>query len=274
MPCIRSWLPTPVELPWEYESVAYHYDSQAGPRYASFPMTGLLPINIVEPEDLIGAPSPLWITYLEPEDGIGTLDTKGDKTYRFSLPPSFEEYIEQLDYDARKEMRYVLRKNADLLVIENQKEDLLAVCDEHFRTIRERCIAEGETPFSLEGIELLKRIYRTDACTTLSFIDPVSSTLLGVNVSFRRKGIVYDSVCMRPVPELAKKRSLGTFAILKNIEVAIREKQCIYDMLVGDWGYKPKFGAKPVAMRHIIHSSRGFATAYGIPLCDVDRLEE
>jgi hypothetical protein len=274
MPLISEWLETPIELSWEQESVAYHYDSQKGEPYASFPMTGLTPINIVNEEDLKDAPEPLWITYLEPEDGIGTLDSKGDMTYRLDLPQSFEQYIESLDYDSRKEMRYVLRKNQDLIVLENQKEDLLAVCDGHFETIRNRCIQEGETPFSLEGIDILKKIYATPLCYSLSFIDSSSKKLLGVNVSFRRKGIVYDSVCIRPENELAKKRSLGTYAILKNIEFAIRDKQRIYDMLVGEWGYKPKFGAKAVPMRHIIRCSRQFADSYGIPHQDVDRFSE
>ena len=269
MPFIREWLHSEQNFSWEQEQVSYHYDSKAGPSYASFPMTGLLPINIVTEEDLKDSPTPLWITYLEPEDGFGKIDTKGDPTYRFSLPLSFEEYIETLSYDSRKEMRYILRKNSDLTIRENCKEDLLSVCDKHFEIIRARCLEEGETPFSLEGISFLKEVYKTDKCHTLSIISP-EGVLLGVNVSFRRKGIVYDSVCIRPNPELSKTRSLGTFAILKNIECAIRDKQCIYDMLVGEWGYKPKFGAKPVAMRHVIRCSPEFAAHYGIPTEDID----
>ena len=270
MPLIHEWLSGElIELPWEQEQVAYHYDSQPGFPFFTFPMTGLLPINIVKESDLLNAPTPLWITYLEPEDGIGTLDTKGDKTFRFALPESFEVYIEGLSYDNRKEMRYCLRKNADLTVLHDQKSDLFNICDQYFSEINQRCLAEGENPFSAVGIDILKRIYATDRCKTSSIY--FHNQLLGVNVSFERSGIIYDSCFMKTPLALAhKKRSLGTFAILTNIERAITQQYRVYDMLVGEWGYKTKFGAVAVPMRSIIRGSKEFAEGYGISLAEAE----
>lgn len=258
-------------MPWEHDKVSFIYDSKPGPEYFTFPMTGLLPVNIVDPIDLKDAPSPLWITYIPQSSIIGKLDSKGDRTYIINLPTSFEAYIQKLSYDDRKEMKYVLRKNSSLRYIENKKEDLFKLCDEYFDEIVTRSISEGEVPFSQEGIQNLKKIYSSEVVHTISIYQ--EDRLLGVNISFRKNGIVYDSVCIRDKSDEVRKLSIGTVAVLKNIEFSIRDGFQVYDMLTGDWGYKTKFGASPVQLKHYIKCSLEFAEYYGIPIEEISEIE-
>jgi hypothetical protein len=272
MPIIKGWGNKQYNLDWEMDQVAFLYDSKPGPKYYMFPMTGLLPINQPSIEDIQNSPSPLWITYLDPDSAIGKIDSKGDRTYRITLPASYEEYIASLSYDNRKEMRYVQRRAEDLVFIENQKQDLLEACDEYFAQINQRAVSEGEIPFSEAGIQTLKDIFPQECVHTISIFAAGNPKPIAINVSFRANSVVYDSFCIRSYSPEYKKLSLGTVAILKNIEFAIRDGFKVYDMLTGDWGYKTKFGAVATALKTYIKCNRDFASHYQIPLDDISEI--
>lgn len=270
MPKVHGWFLEAPDLPWEQEEVAFIYDSRIGPRYYSFPMTGLVPYNEPDRKELETAPSPLWITYLDPRGELGKIDSKGDKTFVIDLPNSFEEFLAALPYNHRKELRNNLRRNLDVLVEEGRVEDIDALWDSHIQGVQERCRAEGESPFSEAGVAHLRELFRSPLTSVLSF--RINDTLYAVNISFRRSGVVYDSICLRTKIEEVKSRGLGNFAVLKNIESAIRDGFKEYDMLTGDWGYKHKFNAKPRSLKHYIKCTKSFASAYGIPLDEVSVL--
>ena len=272
MPIIKGWGNKQYNLDWEMDQVAFLYDSKPGPKYYMFPMTGLLPINQPSIEDIKNSPSPLWITYIPPESPIGKIDSKGDKTYRIALPGTYDEYIASLRYDDRKEMRYVQRRAEGLIFIENQKQDLLQACDEYFAQINQRAASEGEIPFSEASIETLKDIFHQDCVHTISIFSADNPKPIAINVSFRTGGVVYDSFCIRTNSPEYKKLSLGTVAILKNIEFAIRDGFKVYDMLTGDWGYKTKFGAIATSLKTYIKCDRQFAQHYQIPFEDISQM--
>lgn len=270
MPKVYGWFTNPPDLPWERERVSFLYDSREGPEYFSFPMTGLVPYNEPDPKELEMGPSPMWIAYLDPRGSLGKVDTMGDKTYVIDLPDTFEKYFEKLPYDHRKELRYNYRKNSDILVEENRKEDINLLWDDYIAKVLARCKEEGETPFSMEGIELLKRLFQDSMTYVLSF--RMNGELYAVNISYRKNGVVYDSTCIRTRVEEVKSRGLGNFAVLKNIEYAIRDGYKEYDMLTGDWGYKHKFDAKPRSLKHYIKCSHEFARQYEIPFEEISVL--
>lgn len=263
MPTVRSWIKSPRTMDWEKESVAFLYNNEPGPEFFSYPTTGLFPYNEPQLSELLDGPSPMWIAYLDPRGDIGKLDSKGDKSYVVSLPATFEEYIAARPYNHRKEFRYSLRKNSDVEVIENCKDDITLLWTGHVELLKQRCFEEGEIPFSEQALALAYESYFLDAVFTLSV--RINGKLQGVNISYRKDNVVYDSKFLRLEDPSVKGRGLGIFVILKNIEAAIRDGYAEYDMLTGDWGYKSRFGAEARDIKHFLKCSKTFAQAYGIP---------
>lgn len=269
MPKLNRWFVPAKHLEWEKAKHSF-IDNGQGPEFFTYPAVWLLPRVPLTKDEIANAPTPLWIIDIDEQSEVGTFNTRGEGTFIIDLTQSFESYIEGLAYDYRKKMRYVLRKNEDLTVKINQKTDIAALWDNYVSYIQGLNLKHGEDPYTDEDLALRKEFYLSENITSLSLYS--GETLLAVNLSIFEEDLVFDLAALINPDPTFKSRSVGTFATLKNIELAINSGKKKYDLLTGNCGYKTHFGAKEQKLRHFIRCSKEFAAAYKIPVEEVHEL--
>ena len=152
----------------------------------------------------------------------------------------------------------------------NKKEDINTLWGYYTSYIQGLNAKYGEDLYTDEDMALRKEFYLSDSITSLSLYH--GDTLLVVNLSIFEEDTVYDLAALINPDPAYKNRSIGTFATLKNIELAIGSGKKHYDLLTGNCGYKTHLGAKEHKLRYFLRCSKEFATAYKIPLDEVHEL--
>ena len=270
MPIIRGWFDENRVYPWEEWDKAYYYNDKQGPKYKAYPLIELLPRVRPDETDLYDTVGPVWITDIDPYSNIGKVNARTEGAYIIDLPETFGCYIDSLEYDHRKKMRYSLRRNEDLSSKIDQKEDIDVLWDDYIIKIQEFSMQDEGELYTPERINLRKEFVKSSNTLTLSIY--LKNDLIAVNVSKIENDTIYDLACMRRPDSEILARGVGIYASLLNIEHAIEKKYKFYDMLTDNFGYKTKFGAKEVKMRHFLKCDKKFAEIYDIDLNDVSIL--
>ena len=262
MPVIKEWFDESVELPWEYSSES-PLTEEKGPSFKTFPLSWLVPYATPDENDLKDSDAPIWISEIHPKSPYGkVVDSEG--TFIINLPKSFDEYRLLLQEKDWKKFQENLKKNKNLTVIEDQKKDIDVLWGFYIDRVQALAAKAGGDLYTEEELLWRYRFLTQNRIKTISFYE--SDRLYAVNISLIKDKTVYDLACIiNPVPE-ALKRSLGTTAILKNIEIAIRDNQESYDLLSRDYGYKKQFGAVEHKMKALIIGDDSFFAHYKIPL--------
>lgn len=262
MPIIRRWFDSEKNISWEKSSESPWKEIQGTPFY-TYPLSWLLPYVEVSKEDLRDAPSPLWITDIAPGSPIGNACEEEEGTFIIDLPASYEDYLKLLSSKTRKKFRTIARNNEDLEIKENSNEDIDALWQYYVDRLQTLATKAGGEHYTPDELAIRREFYQGSKIRTLSFYH--QNELLAVNVSFWESDTVFDLACLIKPTDSALDRSLGTLAILKNIELAINQGRKFYDLLSRDYGYKRSYGAREYKMRAVIVCSKEFAREYQIP---------
>lgn len=143
-----------------------------------------------------------------------------------------DQYIEE--GKNRKEWARIIRKNSDLQVerITSEQFDVLCESSTLFSDHIEYTKARDATLFTLldkyevlnQGPELvlgnIRRIMKAAGSRFVGLLFSLNSVPIAVNLSTMERGVLCDYLTLRSLDPLLKPRSLGTLAILKNIELA------------------------------------------------------
>lgn len=269
MPLISKWFDTPQELAWETDCVS-PIDHREGSEFYTYPLTWLLPNVDPSLSEISQAPSPIWITDIASSSTIGKPSLCIEGTFQIDLPKTFGEYIDSLDYDFRKNVRSILRKNEDLTFHINKKEDLSKLWIDYTKHIDNIQVSKGWEPYSEEQHALRYELYASKQTTTISAY--YGEVLISLNVAIFEGSTVYDLAALHSPKDEFKKRSLGTLITLKNIALAIEKGAETYDLLTGNFGYKHRYKAREVKLRHYLRCTSEFAESYGIPISEVSEL--
>jgi hypothetical protein len=266
MPDIVDWFPSPVTLPWEEMDYSF-LDERKGPLFFTYPLWWLLPYVQLRREDLENSPSPLWIPDLHPSSSFGRSFPRSEGSYIIDLPSRFGEYLQSLQYKVRKKFRGILRRAEFLECRAGTQEDIDELWSHHVQRVQELNKREDAVPYTDDELGFRRELYRNPRALLLSFF--LKGELIGINVSLPTDRVVLDLACLMKNSEEVARLSLGTVAILKNIELVMESGVRQYDLLTKSYGYKQEYGAKPHALRHYIRCSRRFARAYGLEECEV-----
>lgn len=270
MPIIKGWFKEDKFFDWEKWNNAYQYNGIDGPEFNAYPLNELIPRIIPDLSDIENSTSPTWIIEIDSSLNIGKINHKGEGTYIISLPETFGSYLDSLTYEHRKKLRYSLKRNQDIEVVYDKYSDIDSLWNSYIQKIDQLNIDNGLDKHSAEVNSLRKELYTTGEIQTISFY--LQGTLLAVNVCRVVNGEIFDLACLRADSEETRKRGLGVYATLINIQRSIEDSREIYDMLPVNYGYKTQFGAKEVKLRHFLKCNRQFAEAYKIDLEDVTEL--
>lgn len=254
---------------WEKQNESPWDDIKAKDFY-SYPNSTVVPYVEVSLNDIKQAPKPLWITDIHPDSPIGKVVETKEGTFWIELPDSFQIYFQSLESKYQKKFDKNLNLNRDLII----EHDVPGIIDKVWPCYVDRlnhlAARNGAQNYTEEELQFRYSFYTGSDMHTLSIINPnepdPSKNIIAVNVSQWKNSTVYDLACMiNPTPQ-ALSRSLGTYAILKNIEFAINSKMARYDLLACNYGYKTSFGAKEHKLKAVIIADDEFFDLYNIPI--------
>ncbi len=214
-------------------------------------------------EDLHLAPKPLWITDIHPDNSLGNVVKEYDGTYWINLPNNFELYISTLEPKYQKKFLKNLNQNSDLVVKHNNLSDIDLCWSHYVDRINFLANKAGGSNYTEEELSFRYRYYTRQSVKYLSIYK--EDTLLALNLSEWNQTTVFDLACMIIPSEQSLPRSLGTYAILKNIELSINSGMKIYDLLASNFGYKTTYGAKEYKLKSIVIAEDSFFDEYKIP---------
>jgi hypothetical protein len=184
-----------------------------------------LPYARLEEKDLKALPYPVYIPSIHPDCPIGTPCTGPDtKTNELHLTKTFEEL--PLHADLRKDLRRVEKKNAQTIIIENEKDALL----KSHKWFLEQ-FAEEEEDFR-------RRLHVWKNARTLSAY--TKDELLAVHITLPTENTVYYLGCWWNRNH--KTNSPATYLLKKDIENAIKNGITVYDLGIGSEPYKKQWG--------------------------------
>ncbi len=254
---------------WEKQNESPWDDIKAADFY-SYPNSTVVPYVEVSLEDIKQAPRPLWITDLHPDSSIGKVVEDKEGTYWIELPETFKSYLSSLEPKYQKKFDKNLNLNQQLIIQHDIPGVIDKVWSHYVDRLNHLAARNGAENYTEEELKFRYAFYTGRDMHTLTIINPnepdSSKNIMAVNVSQWKNSTVYDLACMiNPTPE-ALSRSLGTFAILKNIEFAINSKISRYDLLACNYGYKTSFGAKEHKLKAIIIADDEFLKSYNIPV--------
>jgi hypothetical protein len=261
MPQLDTWFSSSVTLPWEISEES-PWNEKKGKPFKTFPLSWLVPYSNPRIEDLRDTSTPIWITEIHPSNPLGTLVEDQEGTFIIDLPSSIDFYFESLEPKDRKKFSDNLKKNSTLSVVEQSVADIDALWGSYVDRLQVLAKKAGGDIYSEEEIEWRHRFLHQESIRAISFYE--ENTLLAVNIALVKNDIVYDLACIINQVPSALKRSLGTTAILKNIEWSIRNGYKTYDLLSRDYGYKRQFGAKEVKLKAVIIGDDDFFDEYSI----------
>lgn len=262
MPVIRRWFDNAPNIPWETSHESPWSDTR-GALFYTYPLTWLVPYVEISSHELIDAPTPLWITDISPNSQIGRECSQEEGTFIIDLQKSFEEYIASLAAHNRKKFRGLLRKNEDLDVRVGTTEELEMLWPLYVTRLNELALKAGGERYTEKELRYRKNLYTGSKIRLMSFY--LAAELVGLNISLWEERTVFDLACIIKPSEDILKRSIGSFAILKNIELAISQGMDQYDLLSREYGYKESFGAQERKLRCLIVCTKEFAKEYKIP---------
>lgn len=262
MPDLSFWFDKPVHLEWDCDLHSPIGD-ESGVEFYSYPLSWLVPYANVTRDEIDSAPRPLWVTEIHPESDIGKVDATRPGTFIIKLASSFSDYLEGLNYDNRKKFRWTLKRNSDLIIERGTQKDIDELWESYCNRISELNVKIGGKPYTQSDLRIRRELFSGPHISLDSFKE--GDSLLGVNVSLWKNGVVYDLACLMSDREEGRKRSIGTLAVLTNLERAIENGMEVYDLLSGDYGVKHRFGAVEMPLKTFIASTRTFADYYKIP---------
>lgn len=263
MPKVRHWFSEPLELEWEpaWLSPINHAE---GEEFNVYPLWWMVPRIHLHQDDLQDGTHPLWVYDLSDDSPFGITNHLTQGVYIIDLPKSFGLYLEGLEYDHRKKFRYLLRKNEDVEVRLGTPKELEMLWEDYLAHIEELNLKQGDVPYDVEYHQIRQQFYSQPENTLLSFY--LKDELVAVNVARREGNRLYDLAALIKRDQTLSPRSLGSLAALKSIEWSIEQGIEHYDLLSDDFGYKHRFGAKEIKLKHYIRCTEEFARGYGVPL--------
>jgi hypothetical protein len=185
-----------------------------------------LPYAWLEEKDLKNLPTPFFLPDIHPDCQIGFETNKKDGyTNIIELPKSFDEI--KMDNSLKKDLRRVEKKNVDVKIVPNKKNDL-----EKSKKWFLELWKESKKDFE-RRLELWKQ-----KCYILSAY--LKNELIAVHIAMQEKDTVYYFGCWWN--RKYKNRSIPIFLLKKDIERAIKDGIKYYDFEVGDESYKKKWG--------------------------------
>jgi len=185
-----------------------------------------LPYAWLEEKDLKNLPTPFFLPDIHPDCPIGFETNKKDGyTNIIELPKSFDEI--KMDNSLKKDLRRVEKKNVDVKIVPNKKNDL-----EKSKKWFLELWKESKKDFE-RRLELWRQ-----KCYILSAY--LKNELIAVHIAMQEKDTVYYFGCWWN--RKYKNRSIPTFLLKKDIERAIKDGIKYYDFEVGDESYKKKWG--------------------------------
>jgi len=270
MPVIDYWFNEKKNLDWAPKQESPLDSRIKGPVFFEYPAMWLLPRVKLGKKDMEGAPQILWIVDIDLESELGKISANPRMESIADLPKSFQDYLGILPSGRRKKFSYIMRKNSDIKVVEDNFEDLKSAWEWHVKKINALNKEQECAPASMEELGLRREMYNSNSAHTLSFY--LEGELIGVNVSLWDSDTVYDLAFMRREGNLLDKRGLGFYAILKNIELSIAKGMKVYDLLADEFGYKKEFATRMAPLKQYIRCTKEFAKAYSIPSGDICEL--
>jgi hypothetical protein len=179
-----------------------------------------------------------WLTFAE----ANVVDlTK----YRLDTDP-FNCYLNALDKKTRSKFRNCLNRNQDLQIKITQEFN-----ESHLhKAYRDYCNSKFEDTFDFtyfkNQLELFPSVFETASrlgqLITLQIF--LEDELVALNYSIFDGTCLYDYICYRETNPELEKRSLGTFAILKNIQFLLDNHKAttnLYYDLASEFSYKKQF---------------------------------
>jgi hypothetical protein len=270
MPIIDYWLDRTRKVDWVPCSKSPLNPELKGPTFFEHPLTWLLPRVRLRKKDLKDAPTNVWIVDIDLKSRLGKINDRNRKEFVIDLPEKFEEYLQMISSKRRKKFKYIMRKNSDLKIVEDNFEDLKAAWQWYVKRLAVLNRTQNDEEATEEELKLRWEIFHSKNSHTLSFYH--NGQLVGVNISLwgdSRPKTIYDLAFLRRENEVLNKRALGFYAILKNIEIAMAKEYKVYNLLTGDCGYKTEFATRMSPLKQYIRCTEEFARAYNIPLEDI-----
>ncbi|MDO8648026.1 MAG: GNAT family N-acetyltransferase [Candidatus Diapherotrites archaeon] len=270
MPVVDFWFDDKKSLDWKPRTSSPIDPSVKGPVFFEYPLCWVIPTVRLKKSDLKNAPTNVWITGIDRKSKIGKIDNSNLKEYIVDLPENFNEYLAGVQKKRRKKFKYILRKNSDIRIVEDNFEDLKKAWKWFVKKIDELNMKEGEDPEPEEDWKMRWELFHSKNTHTLSFY--LGEELVGVNVSMWVNSTIYDLAFLRKENAALNKRALGFYAILQNINLGIARGLKVYDLLNGDFPYKAEFATRMAPLKQYIRCTEEFAKAYDIPLDDICEL--
>ena len=270
MPTISDWFDTAVQLDWEIVRES-PWSELTGVPFRTYPLGWLVPYVSIQPADIALAKTegiPLWITDIHPLSEFGTSVEEQEGTFIINLEKfsGFTDYFQSLSSSTRKKFRAILNRNQSLRVVHDEPGVIDILWPSYKARVQALAKNSGGDVYTEEELSWRYRFFHQSSIRTIAFYD--EALLVALNVSFWRGDTVFDLACLiNPQPDILK-RSMGTLAVLKNIELAISKGMQHYDLLSRDYGYKRQFGAVEHKLKALILNGGDatFFDQYQVPM--------
>lgn len=259
MPNLSYWFDEELIVPWE-ESKETPWSDYQGELFYTYPLSQLLPYCVVTESDIANCPDRCLITDIHPDSQIGKSVNTKEGTFILELPQNFDLYLNSLLGRHCTRFKKNLERNSDLTIEHNVNGAIDLVWSYYVDRLNELAKRNGAENYTEEELSWRYKLYTTKYINTLCIYE--NNTLLAVNISYLRDNVVFDLSCIiRPIGA-SLSRTLGTFAILKNIEYSIEKGVKVYDLLSNNYGYKSSFGAKERKLKAYIKGDKNFLNEY------------
>ncbi|MBW2972611.1 GNAT family N-acetyltransferase [Candidatus Woesearchaeota archaeon] len=195
------------------------------------------PYGSLTAEEVKDAPVPFYVCELHPDNALGFETGEADEfTNMLLLPGSFEELAARIDPDLRKDLRRVERKNAEVKIVFNRKEDF----DVASRWFLERWSDETTDEFRRRRELWLENCYFISAY--------LGDELIAFHIAWDLGESIYYCGCWWN--REYRSMSPAIFLLKNDIERAIKDGKKIYDLGVGDEPYKKDWRPKSIPTKY------------------------
>lgn len=163
---------------------------------------------------------------------------------------SLSAYLNDLDKKTRSKFRNCLNRNQDILVspvtIYKDDSSSMAVRESYMTYCAERFEGTEDLSYFQNQLSIFPNLFHVaEQHRQLTVLElRLDGRLVAINYSVIDGNCLYDYICYRETDEDLEKRSLGIFAILKNIERMLLQnkvgQEAYYD-LASEFSYKKQF---------------------------------
>lgn len=184
--------------------------------------------------------------YIHPRMLSSCQTVPSDEGCEFDVPATLEHYVQAAPKKYRSEWGRLMRKAEAAGITWSNPSARLALAEADKLIDQYAAHWQGRNDSYSDESQMMRhtleafREANPTQWISLVIADRMGQTL-AVNFAWIKRGVIYDTMCIREVSDYTRPFSVGVLAILYNIQTAILYKAARYSLAAGDQSYKKQF---------------------------------